>query len=199
MGIAMSPDGKQIAIGYRAGHIRLWDTESGNETRRIAGHGEGLAVSAVAMSPSGELLATGVVNWYNGRNPTDDEQAMAILKGYAGLPTELKLWDLRTGKERASLVGNDATVLCVAFSPDGKLIASGGEDRIIRLWNVETRELKSAFVAHRYQVDDLQFAPDGNLLASCSADATVKLWDVKSILAGEHAEELSFSGGQPDR
>ena len=66
----------------------------------------------------------------------------------------------------------------VAFSPDGKLLASGGDDEIIYLWNVSDGSIKHVSRGHRGSVNSVAFSPDGSLLASGSSDATVKLWRV---------------------
>jgi WD40 repeat protein len=50
----------------------------------------------------------------------------------------VKLWDVRTGKERASLKGHTGGVSCVTYSPDGKTLASGSYDATIKLWDVTT-------------------------------------------------------------
>ena len=79
-------------------------------------------------------------------------------------------------------VPHDGNRTCVAFSPDGKTLATGGRDNCIRLWDVGTAKLKLAIPAHSAQagVSRLAFFPDGKTLASASwaGDGTVKLWEV---------------------
>jgi len=67
----------------------------------------------------------------------------------------------------------------VSFSPDGKTIASCGEDSTIKLWNVESGQIVHTLQGHTRNVWDVKFSPDGNNLASGSFDKTVRIWNVR--------------------
>jgi RNA polymerase sigma factor (sigma-70 family) len=151
--LAVSPDGKQVAVG-REGEVQLWDVASGREGATLPHAG---TVWAVAFSPDGQALATG----------SKDGAA--------------KLWDAATGRERKALDGHQDNVNAVAFSPDGKFLATGSFDKTIRLWDVATGKEHAVLKGHQAAITAVAFSPDGKALASAGGFAkTVKLWEVES-------------------
>src|SRR5207244_1005661 len=94
----------------------------------------------------------------------------------------VKLWDVATGQAKAALMGHTGGVPSVAFSPDGKTLASSsgklGEPGEVKLWDVATGQEKAALKGHTNSVLSVAFSGDGKTLASGSWDSTVKLWDV---------------------
>ncbi len=80
----------------------------------------------------------------------------------------------------------------VAYAPDGKTIASGGNDRLVRLWDVATGDEIRRFAGHGSNVDTVAFTADGKTLASGSVDNTIRLWDVAS---GKQKAVLPNAGG----
>ena len=111
-------------------------------------------MSSVAFSRDGKMLASGSKD------------------------ATIKLWDVTTGKEQATLKGHMDWVTSVAFSPNSKTLASGSRDRTIKLWNVATGKEQASLKGHTNVVFSVAFSPDGKTLASASWDKTVKLWDV---------------------
>ncbi len=68
----------------------------------------------------------------------------------------------------------------VSFSPDGKFLASGSDDKTVKLWSVESQKEVTTLQGHSSEVTSVAFSPDGKYLASGSKDKTVKLWSIQS-------------------
>jgi RNA polymerase sigma factor (sigma-70 family) len=177
-GMAISPDGSKIGTAHWR-EARLWDAATGKElatlkfaSKTLSGTGRGVAFSA-----DGKVLAA--VDY-----------------------TDVKLWDASTGEELARLSGHETGLSCMAFSPDGKKLATGSnqETRSVRLWDVADREE----LPIEFKVADppmsLAFSPDGKTLAAGMFKGGIKLWDVATSqeLAGwkghqDWAMSLAFS------
>jgi WD40 repeat protein len=74
-------------------------------------------------------------------------------------------------------------VNCVAYSPDGKRLASGSNDKTIKLWDVETQKAIATLRGHTGAVLCVAFGPKGERLVSAGDDATVRLWDARPVPA----------------
>ncbi len=153
--VAYSPDGKTIsAVGFRSdGGSTLFLAEASSGRTLLEWDANEKFTYALAYSPDGSILAT---------------------TGEGGV----RLWEVATARPSARLIGADGGGDCVAFSSDGKLLATGGKDRSVRLWEVSTGSQLCRFQGHDSEVKSVAFSPEGGLLASASRDGTALIWDV---------------------
>jgi WD40 repeat protein/serine/threonine protein kinase len=152
--VAFSPDGQQLAGAHGSATVRVWDLA----TRTVLWQAPGPQghFPCAAFSRDGRLLATS-----------------ATRPGERG---EVKLWGPATHKELLTLRGNADQVLSLAFSPDGKRLASAGADRTVRVWDTATGQEVLMILGHAGGVIQVAFSPDGKRLASSSPDRSIKVW-----------------------
>jgi WD40 repeat protein len=87
-------------------------------------------------------------------------------------------WEISTGKIVKTFTEHTGSVFSVCFSPNGQLLASGGDDNTIRIWDVATGEVRQTF-NHLGPVYSVAFSPNGKTLVSGSRDTTVKIWEIE--------------------
>jgi len=174
--VTFSPDGMWLAAGSSDNTIALWEARTGELRHTFEGHTN--PVSVVKFSPDGNLLASATADIPTGEgNPSTRYVGPSISLG------ELKLWDLETMKERASLAGHGRGILALAFSPDGKLLASGGTDQALKIWDVSTQKQIASLTNFTGPIFSLAFAPEGKLLATAGGyphhiSAEIRFWEV---------------------
>jgi WD40 repeat protein/transcriptional regulator with XRE-family HTH domain len=155
---AFSPNGKQLATIGDDGTTIIWNATNGEELLRLPGTTKPSDVytdQRIAYSPNGKLLAT-----------CDSNQ--------------LKVYDPAAGELTMALSGHEADVISVAFSRDGKYLATGSADTTVRLWDVNTGGLIHVLKGHSAEVGGLAFSPDGTLLLTSSEDGMLIIWDVET-------------------
>jgi WD40 repeat protein len=215
--MAVSPDGRTIAVGTTNGVLEFRDGTSGQTSSSIEGH-QGRILSVV-FSPDGTAVASG----------GDDAAA--------------RLWDVMSGQQRAALtdlggpirhlnLSEDGSLLpsegvqditelagldkfsvaCTAggadgvtsmlFSPDKKVVASAYWDNIVKLVDLSTGEETVTLRGHTGNIWSLAFSPDSRVIATASADRTVRLWDATTgqqlaLLEG-HTWDVNSVSFSPD-
>ena len=100
-----------------------------------------------------------------------------------------------TKLEIAFNVGHESVICSVAYSPDGKYVASGSFDNTIKLWEVESKRVLRTLVGHTSYVRSVTYSPDCKCVASASLDNTIKIWNVAT---GECIKTLNFTRRMPN-
>ncbi len=178
--LVFAPDGMTLALTAGGGTVRLRDVATGKQLQELGPtprprRGSEPWTRCVALSPDGKTVAAGY-SWSSTALRDGDRKSIC-------------LWDAATGKELRQLDGGKSGVVALAYSPDGKLLASVDDafDPKIRLWDAasgeERRQLQAARTPEsiRYRVGFLAFSPDGKLLASSGDDQRgICSWDVST-------------------
>jgi WD40 repeat protein len=199
--VALSPDGKLLATCSNLDKtVRLWDTATGREVRRLDGHATG--VDEVTFSPDGKLLASAaydqpVLLWEvaTGRlaqkladhaclGPyirfADDSKTIAT----AAQESSVGLWDCATGKLIRELAAPPNGIASMLTFNDGRLLAfergdpeEAGETTVA-LWDLTANRVVRRFTGHRGLVNGLALSADGRSVASRGSDRTIRVWEV---------------------
>jgi glucose repression regulatory protein TUP1 len=115
-----------------------------------------------------------------------------------GCNRSAQIYDVSTGEQKCVLtdetadVSGDLYIRSVCFSPDGKYLATGAEDKLIRVWDIASRTIRNKFAGHEQDIYSLDFAQNGRIIASGSGDRTVRLWDIET---GQNTLTLSIEDG----
>jgi WD40 repeat protein len=172
--VAFSPDGKRLASASRDRTVKIWDLTTHQPLLTLEHH---QGVSGVAFSPDGQYIASASGTFFLNE---------------AG---EVKIWDATTGQARRTFRSHSGPCNWVAFTPDGRRLASGGEAGTVSIWDLTTTRETEALTLHGHLdvTHSGAFSPDGRCLATASVDQTVRIWDA-TPLCGDPDQELTLSG-----
>ena len=172
MGLAFAKDGRTLMTSTHEGHITVWRVPEGTKVASYTSEQFG-------FGPRSSFATT-----------LDLSLAVDVLPG-----GRIRVLDLHDGRELWTAVASKQLITAMAFSPDGKILASaaGFAESDIRLWDVATGKQIGQLEGHSSWVSSLVFSPDGKKLTSSSADQTIRIWDVASqkcldVLRGHRQE-----------
>eukprot|EP00930_Biecheleria_cincta_P096969 TRINITY_DN8872_c0_g1_i1.p1 TRINITY_DN8872_c0_g1~~TRINITY_DN8872_c0_g1_i1.p1 ORF type:complete len:982 (+),score=238.61 TRINITY_DN8872_c0_g1_i1:17-2962(+) len=180
----VSPDGQWIATGGKDQSIRVWSAETSQMVCLLGGHaGAVSALSFAKRRPRNASIAA-------------QQQQLPLHLVSAGQDKVMKIWELPSAaklmenKAAASIKKSKVTVIAhqkevndVLVSPNNKLVASAGQDKLVRIWRFPEGDLLGEMAGHRRGVWSVAFSPIDQVLASASGDATVRLWNLKDFKA----------------
>jgi WD40 repeat protein len=178
--LMFTPDGKRLISSSVDSTVRIWDVATGKTVQVLrlpvsvfdrAGPGQG--GHAAALSTDGRMLA--MTGWTPRREHP------------------IYLYDLTENKVRSVLLGHPAEIVDVAFSRDGKWLASGGGGKQLNVWEVATGTLKYKLSGYGGRVQAVAFSPDGKVLASGEFGGTLQLWSMEG--GKQIGEPRKTSGG----
>lgn len=192
--IAFSPNGSKLATGSYDRTARIWSTTTGALLRTIKGHGR--AVNSVAWSSDGSHLITGSADatikiwdvsakeepilptekvkkyFATAFNSNTELMALGITLG-----DQIKLWNLSKGTEISHFDLAGDSLVSATFSPDARVVATGGMDNLIRLTDAAPGKVVKVLQGHTSYVYAMTFSPNGGFLVSGGKDQTIRLWN----------------------
>jgi WD40 repeat protein/transcriptional regulator with XRE-family HTH domain/energy-coupling factor transporter ATP-binding protein EcfA2 len=156
--VAFNLDGKQIATSGNDGNIIIWDAATGKELITLpANQSYDTLPRGVAFSPDGTRVA----------EVSDDSVSY------------IKIWDATTGQVLLSgNLGNSAPLRTIAFSPNGKLAVTGGDDQKAKVWDTTSGQVLYTLSGHTNRIYGAAFSPDGTRVVTASLDGTARIWDI---------------------
>jgi len=194
--VSFSPDGKKIVTGSKDKTAILWDVAAGERLTTLKGHTG--YVTSVAFSPDSRYVVTGS---YDCTARIWDVETGRLVRVFKGVLKEFFRGFIK-GMLKGFLKGHYESITAVAYSPDGRYIVTGSEDKTARLWDVRKGEEVRIFKGHTDYVTSVNFSSDGRYLVTGSLDKTTKIWDLKMVGAvytfGDHPDYVTSVAFSPD-
>ena len=158
--IAWSPDGAYITSGGKDGTVQVWNVATGECNGTYRGHKDW--VNSVAWSPNGKYIASG--SW---------DSTVKVWQG--GQPQSGLQQNFPEGNV-ITYHGHSSYIFSIAWSPDGKRIASGSKDGTVQVWDATSGRHIFTYRGHTASVKAVVWSPDGSYIASAGDDHTVQVW-----------------------
>jgi WD40 repeat protein len=193
--VAFSPDGHKLVTGGTDGFAKIWEVETGRELSSIQAHPHGNAIISLAVSPDNRYLVTGTERnsevgggalakvWdldtgselltFEGHFHSGERVwSLAISPDSKRVATAggmIKIWELDTGVEIFEMSGHISTISGLAFTSDGRYLASTSPDKTARLWDTHSGEFVKAFSSPGGPLLHTEFTPDDKYLLASGA------------------------------
>lgn len=193
--VAISPDGKRLALGGADSSFALIERRTGK--KKFANRWHESSIVAIAYSADGKMIAT-----------AGNDRKIILLESKEGVPMcrfdvsgaeptrvvfsgdgsllaaalvdrSIRIYEMHSGRPRKAFWGHEAGIEAIAFHPNSWLLASADRGGQTRLWNALGGQQITVLGGHRAPVKSLAFAGDGRLLAAGGLDRTVSLWRVE--------------------
>lgn len=163
--LAISGDGERLALGGADGCVTILETATGKQVLRKKLHA--LPVRVIAFSPDGEYIASAAAD-------------------------QVTIWESKSGEIVRQLANDGTHIECLAFHPEGTILATGNLDTTVKLWNVKTGREFQTLQGHKKPIQCVAFSPNGMSLVSAGSNGNLKIWE---LFSGRIVQSLTADTG----